>query len=59
MLREQVARGTPLGRAAKTIMDEGGLVSDDIMVDMIREQLESNAQCKNGWVRTVCAAHRG
>ena len=50
MLREQVSQKTPLGVEAKKIMDAGGLVSDDIMVGMIRDQLENNKQCKNGCV---------
>lgn len=50
MLREQVAQKTNLGVEAKKIMDAGGLVSDDIMVGMIRDQLENNKDCKNGWV---------
>lgn len=29
-------------------MDQGGLVSDSIMVDMIRNELSSNSECKNG-----------
>ena len=48
MLREQVTAKTPLGVEAKKIMDQGGLVSDDIMVNMIKDQLENNKQCKNG-----------
>ena len=48
MLREQVQKKTPLGLKAKEIMDAGGLVSDDIMVGMIKEQLETNQSCKNG-----------
>lgn len=48
MLREQVARQTELGKAAKQIMDQGGLVSDEIMVGMIKQELEKNAECKNG-----------
>lgn len=51
MLREQVQQKTPLGLKAKGIMDAGGLVSDDIMVGMIKEQLENNKACKNGWVK--------
>ena len=50
MLREQVAKKTSLGVEAKKIMDAGGLVSDDIMVGMIKDQLENNATCKNGYV---------
>lgn len=48
MLREQIAQKTELGRKAKKVMDAGGLVSDDIMVGMIKDQLENNAACKNG-----------
>ena len=47
MLREQVQKKTALGINAKEIMDAGGLVSDDIMVGMIKERLE-NKSCKNG-----------
>jgi len=49
MLRSQVAKKTALGRAAKKIMDEGGLVSDEIMVGMIKNELDNNTQCKNGY----------
>ncbi len=48
MLRDQVGKKTPLGVEAKKIMDAGGLVSDDIVVKMIKEQLENNLSCKNG-----------
>ncbi|KAH9057026.1 adenylate kinase [Lactarius deliciosus] len=63
MLREQVSKKTPLGVEAKKIMDAGGLVSDDIMVGMIRDQLENNKSCKNGFVldgfpRTVPQAEK-
>lgn len=51
MLREQVTQGTDLGKQAKKIMDAGELVSDEIMINMIKDQLENNAECKNG-----CAA---
>ena len=50
MLREQVAKKTALGVEAKKIMDAGGLVSDDIMVGMIKDQLENNKACQNGYV---------
>ena len=51
MLRSQVAKKTDLGREAKKIMDQGGLVSDDIMVNMIKSELNTNAECKNGFVK--------
>jgi adenylate kinase len=50
MLREQVAKQTPLGIAAKKIIDSGNLVNDDIMIGMIKDQLENNKGCKNGYV---------
>ncbi|KAI1791497.1 adenylate kinase [Ganoderma leucocontextum] len=50
LLRDQVARKTPLGVEAKKVMDAGGLVSDDIVVGMIRDQLQNNKDCKNGFV---------
>ncbi len=48
MLRSQVSRQTDLGKAAKKIMDSGKLVSDEIMVGMIREELVKNEECRNG-----------
>jgi hypothetical protein len=51
MLRSQVAKKTALGREAKKIMDQGGLVSDEIMVNMIKSELDTNYECKNGSVR--------
>jgi adenylate kinase len=48
MLRSQVAKKTELGKEAKKIMDQGGLVSDEIMINMIKSELENNAECKNG-----------
>ena len=41
MLREHVSRGTDLGKEAKAIMDAGDLVSDDIIVGMVRSALEA------------------
>ncbi|KAG9096893.1 adenylate kinase [Ceratobasidium sp. UAMH 11750] len=63
MLREQVAKETQLGVEAKKIMDAGGLVSDDIMVGMIKDQLQNNKDCKNGFIldgfpRTVPQAQK-
>lgn len=50
MLRAQVAAKTALGVEAKKIMDQGGLVSDEIMVNMIKDELEKNPECKNGFI---------
>jgi adenylate kinase len=55
MLREQVAQKTALGVEAKKVMDAGGLVSDEIMVGMIKDQLENNADCRRGSVDFLVA----
>jgi len=49
MLRSQVAQRTALGKEAKKIMDAGGLVRDDIMVGMIKNELETE-KCKDGFI---------
>lgn len=58
MLRDQVSQGTELGKQAKKIMDQGGLVSDEIMINMIKEQLENNKQCIGGWVEGPMAEEK-
>lgn len=49
MLRAAVKAGTPVGLQAKTIMDAGGLVSDDVVVGIIAERIEE-ADCKKGFI---------
>jgi len=49
LLREAVSAGTELGIKAKAVMDDGQLVSDDIVLDMIKERLEQ-ADTKNGFI---------
>ena len=49
MLRAHVKSGSELGIAAKKIMDEGGLVSDDIIMGMIKERVK-DADCANGYL---------
>lgn len=53
MLRAQVAKKTPLGREAKKIMEQGGLVSDEIVIGMIKSELEMNKECKGGYVQNL------
>ncbi|PTD08702.1 adenylate kinase [Fusarium culmorum] len=50
MLRSQVTKKTPLGVEAKKIMDAGGLVSDEIMIGMIKEELNNNRECQGGFI---------
>jgi adenylate kinase len=57
LLREAVAAGTPLGRAAKIVMDAGQLVADDIMLGIIRERLARSDAARgfilDGFPRTI------
>ena len=60
LLREAIAQGTPLGVQAKAFMDGGNLVPDELIVDLVREKLQS-PQCENGVIldgfpRTVAQA---
>lgn len=60
MLRAAVKAGTPLGVEAKKVMDAGGLVSDDIILGLIKERI-TNADCNNGFLldgfpRTIAQA---
>jgi adenylate kinase len=49
MLRAAVKAGTPLGVAAKKIMDAGGLVSDEIIINLVKERIK-DADCANGFL---------
>lgn len=49
ILREAVQEGTPLGSVAKTAMDAGRLVSDDVMIGIVQERLDRN-DAKAGFV---------
>ena len=49
MLREAIANATPLGMKIKKLMDEGSLVPDDIVLDIVAERV-SQPDCKNGFI---------
>jgi len=49
MLRAAVKAGTPLGVAAKKVMDAGQLVSDDIIIGLVRERLTAD-DCRSGYL---------
>ena len=57
LLRDAVKRGTPLGQKAKAVMEAGHLVSDDIILGVVREELARPAAKRgvvfDGVVRTV------
>jgi adenylate kinase len=60
ILREEISQGTQMGKKAKAVMDGGNLVSDEIMIGIIKHTLESD-KCKNGFIldgfpRTVVQA---
>ena len=49
MLRAAVKAGTPLGLEAKKVMDAGGLVSDDIIIGLVKDRLQQD-DCKSGYM---------
>ena len=57
LLRSEIARQTPLGLEAKSIMDKGQLVPDEVAIGMISSAIESNPEAKgflfDGFPRTV------
>lgn len=62
MLREEVAKGTELGLQAKSIMASGGLVSDELIIAIVKERIQKD-DCKNGFIldgfpRTVVQAEK-
>lgn len=60
LLRSEIAQKTELGMKAKTLMDNGDLVPDDVVIGMIRSKLNSNNQAKgfifDGFPRTTAQA---
>ena len=49
ILRQAVKDGTEIGKKAKAIMESGGLVSDDIIIALIKERL-AQADCQKGYI---------
>ena len=49
MLRAAVKQGTPLGLEAKKVMDAGGLVSDEIILGLVKERIAQD-DCANGFL---------
>jgi adenylate kinase len=49
MLRAAVKAGTTLGIEAKKVMDHGGLVSDDIIIGLVKERIQKS-DCENGYL---------
>jgi adenylate kinase len=62
LLRQAVAAGTALGKAAKAVMDAGKLVSDDIVLGVIRERMKLPDACKgfilDGFPRNLAQAEQ-
>ena len=49
MLRTAIDSGSAFGKQAKTVMDSGGLVSDEIVIGIVREQI-TQAECTKGFL---------
>lgn len=61
MLRDSIAGGTPLGKQVGPLMEKGGLVPDELLIDLITERI-SRRDCNGGYVldgfpRTIGQAH--
>ena len=62
MLREEVAKGSELGLKVKDIMSSGSLVSDELIIAIVKERIKAD-DCKNGFIldgfpRTVVQAEK-
>ena len=49
MLRRAIQDQTPTGLKAKSYMDAGGLVPDDVIIDIVKDRLQAD-DCKNGYI---------
>jgi adenylate kinase family enzyme len=56
MLRAAVKAGTPLGLQAKAVMESGALVSDDIIISLVKERI-AQPDCANGFLFDGFPAH--
>lgn len=49
MLRESIRDGSSLGRKVKKVMDQGALVTDDIIIDLVKDRIKKN-DCEKGYL---------
>jgi adenylate kinase family enzyme len=49
MLRSAVQQGSPLGQRVKAVMDSGALVSDDIIIELVKERI-ADEDCAEGFL---------
>lgn len=57
MIREAIAAGTEMGRNAKSFIDSGALVPDEVVIGIIKERL-AKPDCENGFILDGFPAHR-
>lgn len=62
MLRDEISRGTELGEKIQHVMASGGLVSDELILEMVKERIKKD-DCKNGYIfdgfpRTIVQAEK-
>ena len=52
MLREAMKAGTPMGLAAKSAIEEGSLVSDEVVIGIVKDRIAQD-DCKNGFMHLL------
>jgi adenylate kinase len=50
LLRAAIRDGTELGKKVKGVMESGGLVTDNLVIDLIEDSLNTNPNCKSGFI---------